>query len=116
MLHLQHTQEARTSSAEMQGRATCKIVSRQLQSLKMVMFMHFILDVLDECSILSLAFQKDSTTFTTVTTALERVELGLFAMIGRPAKHLQDFLEKCVTNSDTTPLRKWNSKVTVRRK
>ena len=41
------------------------------------------------------------TTLTTVTTALERVELGLFAVIGRPAKHLQDFLEKCVTVGDT---------------
>ena len=85
--------------SEMQGRA--RVVSRQLQCLKTVMFMHFILDVLDECSILSLAFQKDSTTLTTVTTALEWVELGLSAMIGRPAKHLHEYLEKCVTVGDT---------------
>ena len=99
VLHLQHTQEVHTSSVEMQGRA--KVVSRQLQSLKTVMFMHFMLDVLEECSILSLAFQKDSTTLTTVTTALERVELGLSAMIGRPAKHLQEFLDMCVIVGDT---------------
>ena len=83
----------------MKGRA--KVMSRQLQSLKTVMFMHFLLDVLNECSHLSLTFQKDSTTLTGVTTALERVELGLSAMVQRPARHLQDFLDNCVTAGNT---------------
>ena len=89
VLHLQHTQGARSSSTEMMGRA--KIISHQLQNFKKIMFMHFlldVLDVLDECSFLSLTFQKDSTT---LTTALERVELGLSAMLARPAKHLKEF-------------------------
>ena len=99
VLHLQHTQGARSSSTEMMGRA--KIISRQLKIFKKIMFMHSLLDVLDECSFLSLTFQKDSTTLTTVTTALERVELGLSAMLARPAKHLKEFFETCVTTGDS---------------
>ena len=100
VLHLQHTVEARSSSSEMQGRA--KLVSRQLQSLKTVMFMHFILDVLEETSIVSHVFQKESSTLTTVCTALQRVELGMSAMVGRPAQHLQMFLENCITDGSCT--------------
>ena len=66
------------------------------------MLMHFVLDVLDEYSHLSQTFQKDSTTLTGVTTALERVELGLSAMVMSPAKHLQRFLDNCTTVKNTT--------------
>ena len=100
VLHLDHTSEARSSSLDMQGRA--RNISCQLQNLKTVMFMHFLLDVLDECSYLSQTFQKDSTTLTSVTTALEGVELGLSAMVTRPAKHLQRFLDNCTTVENTT--------------
>ena len=100
VLHLDHTSEARSSSLDMQGRA--RNISCQLQNLKTVMFMHFLPDVLDECSYLSQTFQNDSTTLTGVTTALERVELGLSAMVTRPAKHLQRFLDNCTTVENTT--------------
>ena len=75
VLHFQHTIEARSSSAEMIGRA--KFVLRQLQSFKTIMFMHFILDILEECSIISQVFQKEACTITNVCTSLDRVELGL---------------------------------------
>ena len=100
VLHLQHTVEARSSSSEIQGRV--KLVSRQLQSLKTVMFMHFILDVLEETSIVSQVFQKESSTLTKVCTALQRVELGMSAMVGRPAQNLQMFLENCITDGSCT--------------
>ena len=95
VLHLQHTVEAHSSSPEMQGRA--KWVCRQLQSCKTVMFIHFILDVLEETSIVSQVFQKETSTLTTVCTALQRVEQGMSAMVGRPAQHLQMFPESCIT-------------------
>ena len=101
VIHLQHAQEARTSSAEMQGRA--KLATGQLPSLKNVLFIHFVLDVLDQCSILSLAFQRDSATLITVTTALHQVETGLSAMLARPAKHLSEFLDKCGTVGGSKP-------------
>ena len=76
------------------------------------MFMHFLLDVLDECSFLSLTFQNNSTTLTTVTTALERVKLGLSAMLARPGNNLQEIFETCVTTGNTNSSKKWIFKVT----
>ena len=101
-LHFQHTIEARSASADMQGWA--RAVTGKLHNyinFKVVMFMHFMLDVLDECGRLSQVFQRDTATLTTVHTALQRLELALSAMISRPAQHLHSFLENCVGESNT---------------
>ena len=95
-LHFQHTIEARSASADMQGRA--RAVTGKLHNFKVVMFMHFMLDVLDECGRLSQVYQRDAATLTTVHTALE---LALSAMISRPAQNLHSFLENCVGESNT---------------
>ena len=65
------------------------------------MFMHFMLDVLQECGRLSQVFQREDATLTTVHTALQRLELALSAMTTRLAKHLRSFLDKCVDESNT---------------
>ena len=66
-------------------------MSRQLQSFKTVMFTHFIVNVLEECSIVSHVFQRDTSTITIVCKDRERVEHGVSVMIGRPAQHLCAF-------------------------
>lgn len=88
VLHIQHTVETHSSSAEMQGRA--KLISRQLQSFKTVTFMHFILMSKKNPASSAKCFKRDTSTITTVCTALERVELGVSAVIGRPAQHLHE--------------------------
>ncbi|KAJ8386092.1 hypothetical protein AAFF_G00176860 [Aldrovandia affinis] len=66
------------ASAAMKGRA--KLVQQSLKQQKMLLFIHLMLDVLQELKQLSLLFQRDGLTLQIVTDGLQTTTLALVAM------------------------------------
>ncbi|KAJ8404082.1 hypothetical protein AAFF_G00344320 [Aldrovandia affinis] len=66
------------ASAAMKGRA--KLVQQSLKQYKMLLFIHLMLDVLQELKQLSLLFQRDSLTLQIVSDGLQTTTLALVAM------------------------------------
>ena len=89
--HLENTITANTSSVEMRGRARKTL--NVLSSFRDLLFINFMLDVLAVLKALSLLFQKDNIVISAAKDGLYSTELQLRAMIARPGKNLQDFLD-----------------------
>jgi len=68
----------REASALMKGRA--RAIHRSLTQYKMVMFIHLVLDILQELKQLSLLFQRDGLTLQMVSDGLQTTTLSLVAM------------------------------------
>jgi len=68
----------REASAAMKGRA--KLVQHTLKQYNMLLFIHLMLDVLQELKHLSLLFQQEGLTLQMVSDGLQTTSLALVAM------------------------------------
>ncbi|XP_071752885.2 zinc finger protein 862-like [Centroberyx gerrardi] len=82
----------REASAVMKGRA--RSIHRSLTQYKMVMFIHLLLDILQELKQLSLLFQRDGLTLQMVSDGLQTTTLSLVAMQTDPGPRLQKVLDE----------------------
>ncbi|KAJ4947671.1 hypothetical protein JOQ06_009704, partial [Pogonophryne albipinna] len=80
------------ASALMKGRAHA--IHRSLTQYKMVMFIHLVLDILQELKQLSLLFQRDGLTLQMVSDGLQTTTLSLVAMQTDPGPRLQKVLDE----------------------
>ncbi|KAJ8375727.1 hypothetical protein SKAU_G00063070 [Synaphobranchus kaupii] len=80
------------ASAAMKGRA--KLVQKSLKQYKMLLFIHLMLDVLQELKQLSLLFQRDGLTLQMVSDGLQTTTLALVAMQTNPGPRLHQFMEE----------------------
>ncbi|KAJ8412699.1 hypothetical protein AAFF_G00116500 [Aldrovandia affinis] len=85
------------ASAAMKGRA--KLVQQSLKQYKMLLFIHLMLDVLQELKQLSLLFQRDGLTLQIVSDGLQTTTLALVAMQTNPGPRLHQFMEEVGTGS-----------------
>jgi hypothetical protein len=76
--HFDHQAEAKDSSAKMVGRA--RKVRGQLKKYKMLLYMHFMLDILEQAQYLSLHFQKDDCTLASACDKLQVFTMALEGM------------------------------------
>jgi hypothetical protein len=74
----------------MVGRA--RKVQNDMKQYKTLLYMHFLLDMLQEASILSLSFQQDACTITSSGDALGRFMLGIEALKHQNGENLERFL------------------------
>ncbi|XP_014669372.1 PREDICTED: uncharacterized protein LOC106810507 [Priapulus caudatus] len=89
--HFENIVESRQGSADVQGRA--KNILKHLKCEKLMHYMHFLQDVLEILSDLSLQFQRDTCSIPDVLDAVETACLRLVALQQRPGRHLQGFLD-----------------------
>ena len=102
MLFSTHTSivsQARTGTDEVVGRAT--YLAKKLWDFKVLRFMHFLQDLLEILSRLSLALQRVDVTVVTFLDALETTNLEMIVLGQGPGEHLQEFLDS-VTMEDNT--------------
>ena len=98
VMHFQHASQARDSSAEMQGRATN--YAKKLTSYVFVKFLHFLLDIIQQVSKVSLVFQKDDSTIALVQDKINTLTASLDALKLRSGQHLRSFEQSvCADNS-----------------
>ena len=90
--HLENTISENTSSIEMRGRARNTV--NVLRNFRNLLFIHLMLDVLAVFKALSLLFQRDNIVISAAKDGVYSRELQLRAMIARPGKNLQDFLNE----------------------
>ena len=90
--HLENTISENTNSVEMRGRA--RNTANVLRNFRNLLFIHLMLDVLAVFKALSLLFQRDNIVISAAKDGLYSTELQLRAMIARPGKNLQDFLDE----------------------
>ena len=91
--HLENTISENTrSSVEMRGRARNTV--NVLRNFRNLLFIHLMLDVLAVFKALSLLFQRDNIVISAAKDGLYSTELQLRAIIARPGKNLQDFLDE----------------------
>ena len=90
--HLENTVSENTSSVEMRGRARNTV--NVLRNFRNLLFIHLMLDVLAVFKAISLLFQRDNIVISAAKDGLYSTELQLRAMIARPGKNLQDFLDE----------------------
>ena len=81
-----------TSSVEMRGRGRKTV--NVLSNFRNLLFIHLTLDVLAVFKALSLLFQRDNIVISAAKDGLYSTELQLRAMIARPGKNLQAFLDE----------------------
>jgi hypothetical protein len=88
--HFEHVSQAAPgeTTAEVKGRATYLV--KKLKNLK-VRFIHFMRDLLEIISQLSLAFQKDACTVNSMLDSVETANLHLTALTLTPGAHLAAF-------------------------
>ena len=89
VMHFQHASEARDSSAEMRGRA--KNYAKKLTSYLFVKFLHFLLDIIQQVSKVSLVFQRDDSTIALVQDKINTLTATLDAFKIRSGQHLRSF-------------------------
>lgn len=75
----------------MVGRA--KKVAAGLKKYKTLLYMHFLLDILDAAARLSLSFQKDQTSLTTTKDALATFIFTIEGLKHNNGENLQQFLD-----------------------
>lgn len=98
VMHFQHASQARDSSAEMQGRATN--YAKKLTSYVFVKFLHFLLDIIQQVSKVSLVFQRDDSTIALVQDKINTLTASLDALKLRSGQHLRSFEQSvCADNS-----------------
>ena len=90
VMHLQHAEEVRDSSAQMQGRA--RSYSGKLASSKILSLIHLLVDIVEAISKVSLAFQEDGISNSRVQDKLATLSTLLEAFKHRPGHHLHSFL------------------------
>ena len=90
--HLENTTSENTSSVKMRGRARNTV--NVLRNFRNLLFIHLMLDVLAVLKALSLLFQRDNIVISAAKDGLYSTGLQLRAMIARPRKNLQDFLDE----------------------
>lgn len=90
--HLENTISENTSSVEMRGRARKSV--NVLSNFRNLLFIHLMLDVLAVFKAPRLLFQRDNIVISAAKDGLYSTELQLGAMIARPGKHVQDFLDE----------------------
>ena len=89
VMHFQHVSEARDSSAEMQGRATN--YAKKLTSYPFVKFLHFLLDVIQQVSKVSLVFQRDNSAIALVQDKMNTLTASLDAFKIRSGQQMTSF-------------------------
>ncbi|KAK7156938.1 hypothetical protein R3I94_006858 [Phoxinus phoxinus] len=82
----------REASAAMKGRA--KLVQHTLKQYNMLLFIHLMLDVLQELKHLSLLFQQEGLTLQMVSDGLQTTSLALVAMQTIPGPRLHQFMDE----------------------
>lgn len=90
-VHFGHTAESRDASATMVGRS--RKIQQQLQNYKNLLYMHFLLDILEECALLSQCFQKDECSLSYAMDALARFVLAIEGLKHQDGTRLQNFLD-----------------------
>lgn len=88
-MHFQHVNEARDSSAGMQGRATN--YAKKLFSYLFVKFLHFLLDITQQISKVLLVFQRDDNAIALVQDKINTLTASLDAFKIRSGQHLRSF-------------------------
>jgi hypothetical protein len=89
--HFENTLEGRIGTADVQARA--RLILNHLKDFTLLRYMHFLTDILNILSDLSLQFQKDSCGIPDATSALETACLRLTALQQRAGPSLQSFLD-----------------------
>ena len=89
--HFEYIVQGGKGSADVEGRA--KNIVKHLKCQKLLHYMHFIQDVLEILSDLSLQFQRDTCSIPDALDALETACLRLVALKLRPGKNLQGFID-----------------------
>lgn len=89
-MHFQRASEARHNSAEMQDRATNH--AKKLTSYLFVKFLHFLLDIIQQVSKVSLVFQRDDSTISAlVQDKINTLTASLDALKIRSGQHQRSF-------------------------
>lgn len=90
VMHFQRASEARHNSAELQDRATNH--AKKLTSYLFVKFLHFLLDIIQQVSKVSLVFQRDDSTISAlVQDKINTLTASLDALKIRSGQHLRSF-------------------------
>ena len=91
--HFEHVSQSKPgeTTAEVRGRAV--FLANKLKDFRILHFIHFMLDLLDVIARLSLEFQKDNLTVSSMLDALEVAQLELTALTLKPGEHLQKFTD-----------------------
>lgn len=89
--HFEHVSQAGPgqATAEVKGRAV--FLTRKLKDMRLLRFMHFMLDLLKVVSSLSLSLQRDDINVNSMLDALETTNLELVALSQAPGEHLTEF-------------------------
>ncbi|KAM9808826.1 zinc finger protein 862-like isoform 1-T1 [Syngnathus typhle] len=88
--HFDHTAQSNTASATMVGRAR-KIIN-QLGSMKLLLLMHLMLDILEAANDLSLHFQRDKCTLSSASDALATFAINIEALRHGHQGNLHEFI------------------------
>ena len=91
-VHFNQTAQGGDASPAMVGRAK-KVVS-ELRNYKLILHMHFMLDILEQCSILSTTFQRDTCSLNMTNDALARFILSIEGLKHSNGPNLQRFLSE----------------------
>lgn len=87
-----HTAESRDAGATMVGR--CHELLKQLSDYNLLVKMHFVLDVLEHASFLSLKFQKDDSSFSSINDGLLAFTLAVTEMKYQNGENVLRFMNE----------------------
>ncbi|XP_023930781.1 zinc finger protein 862-like [Lingula anatina] len=91
VVHLESYASDMTNRAE--DRAKARGINNRLLQYKVVLYMHFLLDVFDQMSQLSLLFQRDDITVPSVVLKCEHVQLMLTSLLTVNGSYLESFYQ-----------------------
>lgn len=88
--HFSHTAQARDASVTMVGR--CKAITKSLKDYKLILYMHFMLDILQHAATLSLQFQKDQCTPSSASDAIFVFTTAMEGLKHNDGENVESFL------------------------
>ena len=91
-IHLQRYIEDKSNKAE--DRAKGKGILKKVMEYKLIWFLHFRRDVLNEIARLSLLLQREDVTLPRIMIKVQSVQVALSEMMDNPGRNLQRFQEE----------------------
>ncbi|CAH3162510.1 unnamed protein product [Porites lobata] len=92
VIHLQSYIEDKSNKAE--DRAKGKGILKKVMEYKLIWFLHFMRDVLNEIAKLSLLLKREDVTLPSIMIKVQSVQLALSEMMDNPGRNLQRFQEE----------------------
>lgn len=92
VIYLQSYIEDKSNKAE--DRAKGKGILKKVMAYKLIWFLHFMRDVLNEIAKLSLLFQREDVTLPSIMIKVQSVQVALSEMMDNPGRNLQRFQEE----------------------